>query len=77
MLPGLTPVTLKEHEPDKRVHVAALRATPPVLDFEKVIVPAGENPPDTVAVQSEVERTAKDVGEQEIAVVVLACETVT
>jgi hypothetical protein len=55
-LPRLTSSTVTEHEPDEeRVHVLGLTVTTPVSGSEKVIVPAGDNPPDRYAVQVELE----------------------
>jgi hypothetical protein len=44
-LPALAPVTVREHEPDTRVHVEAEeKVTVPVPDCVKDTVPVGENP---------------------------------
>jgi hypothetical protein len=64
-LPRLAPVTDKEHEPEESVHAAGLSVAVPVPDSEKVSVPLGDTPPDTVAVQDEVVPTANDVKAQE------------
>lgn len=76
-LPGLAPVTLREHVPDTGVHVAGEgKVTLPVPEDQNSTAPLGEDPPETVAVQELAAPAAKDVGVQETVVVALACVTV-